>query len=85
MVAQSPIGAAWITYLIISPNSPFANQDEAERKVELSKEQVGDLEEDAISAAADSLAAITASSPRSLQEFDALQVWRILSCSNDLH
>ncbi len=45
----------------------------------LLEEQVGELQKEAVSAAADSVAALEAASLRSLEEIAALKVWPILS------
>ena len=54
-------------------------RQEAERKAVLLEEQVGELQKEAGSAAADSAAALEAASLRSLQEIAAMKVWSILS------
>lgn len=49
-------------------------RQEAERKVVLLEEQVGELQKEALNSAADSAAALEAASHRSLQEIAALKV-----------
>ena len=59
------------------PSSVQVERQEAERKAVLLEEQVGELQKEAASAAADSAAALEAASLRSLQETAALKVWPI--------